>query len=70
MAQVSRTLFDWSRKDRRFRIIPAMERQLILHALTETRGNQLRAAKLLGISRATLRNRLDRLDIKPELVVH
>jgi len=69
LTQVSRTLFDWSRKDRRFRIIPAMERQLILHALTETRGNQVQAAKLLGISRATLRTRLERLDVKRELVV-
>jgi len=69
LTQLSRTLFDWSRKDRRFRIIPAMERQLILHALAETRGNQLRAAKLLGISRATLRKRLERLDIKQEFVI-
>jgi DNA-binding protein Fis len=34
-----------------------MERPLILHALSLTGGNQLRAARLLGVNRNTLRKR-------------
>jgi DNA-binding protein Fis len=34
-----------------------MERPLLLHALSLTGGNQLRAARLLGINRNTLRKR-------------
>ncbi len=36
---------------------------MVLDALTETGGNQKQAAKLLGISRRTLLNWLDKLDI-------
>ncbi len=39
------------------------EEERILEALRETGGNQTRAAKLLGISRRTLLNRLDRYGI-------
>ncbi|MGX7926055.1 sigma-54-dependent transcriptional regulator [Tsuneonella sp. HG094] len=42
------------------------ERPLLAHALAETGGNQLRAARLLGINRNTLRKRLNDLDIDPE----
>lgn len=41
----------------------AFERRIILLALRETRGNQLRAARLLGISRSTLRKRVKRYEI-------
>jgi DNA-binding protein Fis len=34
-----------------------MERPLLLHALSLTRGNQLQAARLLGVNRNTLRKR-------------
>jgi DNA-binding protein Fis len=34
-----------------------MERPLLLHALRLTGGNQLRAARLLGVNRNTLRKR-------------
>jgi two-component system nitrogen regulation response regulator GlnG len=34
-----------------------------------TRGNQVRAAKLLGITRATLRKRLERFNITKELTI-
>jgi transcriptional regulator with PAS, ATPase and Fis domain len=39
------------------------ERERIIAALAEAAGNQTRAAKLLGISRRTLLNRLDELDL-------
>ena len=51
------------------KIIPAVERELIINALKETNGNQVQAAKLLGITRATLRKRIEKFGIKRELTV-
>jgi two-component system nitrogen regulation response regulator GlnG len=51
-------------------VIPAVERELIINALAETKGNQVQAAKLLGITRATLRKRVEKFKIKQELSVH
>ena len=41
-------------------LLDKIEKFLIRKALAETKGNQVQAAKLLGISRNTLRNRIDR----------
>ncbi len=46
--------------------LAAFERPLFEHALERTGGNQLRASKLLGINRNTLRKRLAELAIDPE----
>ncbi|MXO58867.1 response regulator [Altererythrobacter salegens] len=46
--------------------LSAFERPLFEHALRRTGGNQLRAARLLGINRNTLRKRLSDLGIEPE----
>lgn len=46
--------------------IAAFEKPLLTHMLETTGGNQLRAARMLGINRNTLRKRLDELDIDPE----
>jgi len=46
--------------------LAAFEKPLIEHALGETGGNQLRAAKLLGINRNTLRKRINELEIVPD----
>jgi two-component system nitrogen regulation response regulator GlnG len=47
----------------------AVERELITRALTETNGNQVRAAKILGITRATLRKRVEKFGIAKRLEV-
>jgi two-component system nitrogen regulation response regulator GlnG len=62
-------LFQWARQNPKLKIIPAVERELVVHALQETRGNQVQAARLLGITRATLRKRMDKFGIKSELKV-
>jgi two-component system nitrogen regulation response regulator GlnG len=46
--------------------LAAFERPLFVEVLRETGGNQLRAARLLGINRNTLRKRLTELAIEPE----
>jgi len=43
--------------------LAAFERPLFAHALARTGGNQLRASRLLGINRNTLRKRLNDLEI-------
>jgi DNA-binding NtrC family response regulator len=45
---------------------PVVEEKLIRLALDRTRGNQAEAARILGIHRNTLRNRMDRYNIKFE----
>jgi two-component system nitrogen regulation response regulator GlnG len=47
------------------RILREVERPLILRTLAATRGNQLRAADILGLNRNTLRKKLRELDIQP-----
>ncbi|MGE0645832.1 MAG: helix-turn-helix domain-containing protein [Nitrospira sp.] len=44
-------------------LISAVERPLITSALKETRGNQIRAAELLGLNRNTLRKKIVDLHI-------
>ncbi len=60
-------LFRWARQDPKLKVLPAIERELIIQALQETSGNQVHAAKLLGITRATLRKRVEKFGIKREL---
>lgn len=45
------------------RIICEIEKPLIELSLTATRGNQLRAARLLGMNRNTLRKKINKLKI-------
>lgn len=66
---LARQFFAWARAQKDLKLIPLMERELITHALTETKGNQVQAAKLLGITRATLRKRVEKYGIKQELTV-
>ena len=46
------------------RILREVERPLILHTLTATRGNQIKAAQVLGLNRNTLRKKIRALDIQ------
>ena len=69
LAGLAARLFRWARAHPNLKIIPAVERELIINALKETSGNQVQAAKLLGITRATLRKRIEKFGIKQELNV-
>ena len=66
---LSAKLFRWARNNPDLKVIPAVERELVINALKETGGNQVQAAKLLGITRATLRKRIEKFDIKQGLTV-
>jgi len=46
------------------RILREIERPLIEKVLAVTRGNQLKAAALLGVNRNTLRKKIRELDIE------
>jgi DNA-binding NtrC family response regulator len=50
-------------------MISMLERGLILRALQKTKGNQLKAALLLGINRITFRGKMERYHIKKEVFV-
>lgn len=69
LASVARALFKWARENSKLKIIPAVERELVIQALVETEGNQVQAAKLLGITRATLRKRIEKFNIKQQHTV-
>jgi len=45
-------------------VIPEVEKSLILMVLKETKGNQIKASRLLGINRNTLRSKIRILKIK------
>ncbi len=68
-ASLAKALFTLAKHDSKLKVIPAVERELIIAALAETSGNQVQAAKLLGITRATLRKRVDKFQIKQELSI-
>jgi two-component system nitrogen regulation response regulator GlnG len=46
------------------RVLREVERPLILLTLAATRGNQIKAAQLLGLNRNTLRKKIRELDIQ------
>jgi two-component system nitrogen regulation response regulator GlnG len=68
-AAIARQLFQWAKRDPKLKIIPVVERELVVQALKETNDNQIQAAKLLGITRATLRKRIEKFGIQRELNV-
>ena len=62
-------LFRWARTRPGMKVLPAVERELVIEALKETRGNQVQAARMLGITRATLRKRIEKFAIRKDLVI-
>ncbi len=65
-ALLGRQLFQIARRDPKLKVLPAVERELVIQALKETNNNQVHAAKLLGITRATLRKRIEKFKIHRE----
>ena len=60
-------LFQAAGQDKSLQMLPWLEREFTIAAMKLTRGNQLKAAKLLGVTRATLRKRIERFGITREL---
>jgi DNA-binding protein Fis len=50
-------------------MISTIERGMILRALQKTNGNQVHAAQLLGMNRSTLRGKMERYNIRKEVLV-
>ena len=67
VAAIAQSLFQLARRDPKLKVIPFVEREMVIHALKETKGNQVQAAKLLGITRATLRKRIEKFSITQQL---
>ena len=61
------TLLDAASTDNGLQLLPWLEREFTLFAMKRTKGNQVKAAKLLGVTRATLRKRIERYGITKEL---
>jgi len=47
-------------------VVEAQERELITNALRETKGNQTRAAKLLGTTKRIIQYRIQKMGIDPK----
>ncbi len=62
-------LFREAARDPKFRLIPWAERALVTRALVQVRGNQVQAARMLGITRATLRKRIEKFGIHHQIRV-
>ncbi len=60
-------LFQAANQDSTVQLLPWLEREFTIAAMKLTRGNQLKAAKILGVTRATLRKRIERFAITREL---
>ncbi len=64
MQDVFDELYARMREESTDSVLDTMEREMILRALRETGGNQVRASGILGITRATLRKRIDQFSLK------
>jgi len=68
-AALARQMFQIAKRDPKLKVIPAVERELVIEALKETANNQVQAAKMLGITRATLRKRIEKFGIQREMKI-
>src|SRR3989338_355749 len=50
-------------------VLSKVEKTLIQELLTQTKGNQTKAAKILGLSRPTLKEKIDRHGLKREVLI-
>jgi len=57
-------LYERIRKESDKSILHAMEREMIRRALKETGGNQVKTSAILGITRSTLRKRIEQFSLK------
>ncbi len=57
-------LYERVRKESDKSILQAMEREMIRRALKETGGNQVKTSAILGITRSTLRKRIEQFSLK------
>lgn len=62
--ELESTLFDKKRGVLYKTVLEAVEKPLIEQALERTEGNQLKAARILGLNRNTLRTKIKKLGIK------
>jgi two-component system nitrogen regulation response regulator GlnG len=69
LAGLAEQLFRWAREHPELKVVDAVERELVINALRETRGNQVQASRLLGMTRATLRKRIERFGIRQQFNV-
>jgi len=69
MEPVFKQLLDLSRRSPGADLMSELEKILIKRALQETRGNQVQAAILLGISRNTLRSKIERYRIRKDVAI-
>jgi two-component system nitrogen regulation response regulator GlnG len=47
-------------------MLAVIEKQLIEYVLERTEGNQLKAARILGLNRNTIRSKIKKLEINAE----
>ncbi len=64
VAEAVSTLIKAAEADKELALLPWMEREVTRYAFEKTGKNQVQAAKLLGVTRATLRKRLERFGIE------
>ena len=69
LERLATQVFKLARKDPKLKVLPAVERAMVMEALRETNNNQLQAAKLLGITRSTLRKRIEKFGITREVSI-
>ncbi len=69
MEPVFKDLAELSRRSPGADLMSELEKILIKRALRETRGNQVQAAILLGISRNTLRSKIERYRIRKDVAI-
>jgi two-component system nitrogen regulation response regulator GlnG len=62
-------LLEHAEADPELQLLPWVEREMTKYAMQKTGGNQVRSAQLLGVTRATLRKRIERFGITKELKV-